>query len=42
MSYKTRERLCFWIDQTLTLSIAVLSIWFASRIGYGEAVRFTK
>ncbi|MBI2899488.1 MAG: hypothetical protein HYY17_04845 [Planctomycetes bacterium] len=42
MTYRVRERLAFWVDQALVISIAITSIWFASRIGYREAIRFAR
>ncbi len=42
MNYKSRERIAFWIDQAIMFSVALTSIWFASRIGYREAVRFAR
>lgn len=42
MSYKGRERLAFWIEQVCGLSVAVLSVWYAARIGYTEAIRFNR
>lgn len=37
-----RARVHFWIDQALILVVTVASIWFASRIGYREALRFAR
>ena len=38
----TKRRLEFGIDQALTIAITVASIWYASRIGYREAIRFSR
>lgn len=37
-----RARIHFWIDQALILVVTIASIWFASRIGYREALRFAR
>lgn len=42
MSYKARERASFWLGQIIAAGIAFLCIWVASRIGFREAVRFTR
>ncbi len=42
MSYKAKERASFWIGQIIAAGIAFLCIWIASRIGFREAVRFTR
>ncbi|MBI2901090.1 MAG: tetratricopeptide repeat protein [Planctomycetes bacterium] len=42
MKLKTKERLAFGIEQAFMLAGAIASIWFASRIGYQEAIKFTR
>lgn len=37
-----KERIAFWLMQVVTVFVTVASIWFASRIGYEEAVRFSQ
>lgn len=42
MTYRTRERLAFWLGQAITAVIAFATIWFASRLGYEEAIRYAR
>lgn len=42
MTYKARERTAFWVGMAIATAITFFSIWMASRIGYREAVRFTR
>lgn len=42
MSYKAKERASFWLGQIIAAGIAFFCIWIASRIGFREAVRFSR
>ncbi len=42
MTYRTRERFALWVDVFLTVATTVASVWFASRIGSREAIRFSR
>ncbi len=41
MVKRTKERIAFWLEQVVLIGVTVASIFYASRIGYEQATRFS-